>query len=75
MAIDVKTKKWGNSLGIVIPSETANKLEIHPNETITVEISKKDNALKELFGSVPSKKSTRQILAEVREDFEGKWPQ
>ena len=73
MAIEVKTKKWGNSIGVVIPIETADKLNLKPEETIIIEITKKDKVLKELFGSLKFKKSTEQILKEVRADLEGRW--
>lgn len=73
MAIEVKTKKWGHSLGVVIPFETAHKLKLRPEETVVIEITKKDNVLKELFGSLKFKKPTEQMLKEVREDLEGKW--
>ena len=73
MAIQVKTKKWGNSIGIIIPSETVEKLNIKPEETIEVEVSKKSNVLKELFGAMKFKKVTEKILKEIRKDLESKW--
>ena len=73
MSIEVKTKKWGNSIGVVIPIETADKLNLKPNEEIVIEIEKKSNALKELFGAMKSRKSTEQILKETRKDLESKW--
>ncbi|MBS3089225.1 hypothetical protein J4402_05665 [Candidatus Pacearchaeota archaeon] len=73
MALEVKTKKWGNSIGIVIPMWIANKLNLRPEESIIIEITRKENVLKELFGAVKFKKSTEQILKEVRKDLEGKW--
>ena len=73
MAIEVKTKKWGNSIGIIIPSETVEKFNIKPEEEIVIEIGKKSNVLKEMFGTMKSKKSTEQILKEARKDFESKW--
>ena len=73
MAIEVKTKKWGNSIGVVIPVEIADKFNLKPEETIIIEITKKDKVLKELFGSIKFKKSTEQILKEARTDLEGKW--
>ncbi len=73
MATEVKTKRWGNSIGVVIPIETVDKLNLRPEETVIIEITKKDNALKELFGSLKFRKSTEQILKEVRKDLEGKW--
>ena len=73
MTIEVKTKKWGNSIGIVIPSETVEKLNLVPEQKVIIEITKEDNVLKELFGSFKFKKPTEQILKEVRKDFESKW--
>lgn len=73
MGIEVKTKKWGNSIGIIIPSEAVDKLSIKPEENLVIEINKKENVLKELFGAVKFKKPTEQILKEVRKDFESKW--
>jgi len=51
----------------------ANKLNLRPEESIIIEITRKENVLKELFGAVKFKKSTEQILKEVRKDLEGKW--
>ena len=73
MAIEVKTKKWGNSIGIVIPSETINRLNIKPEERIVIQIEKKTNVLKEMFGIMKSKKSTKQMVKEAREELESKW--
>jgi antitoxin component of MazEF toxin-antitoxin module len=73
MNIEVKTRKWGNSLGLVIPSETVDKLNIKPEETIVIEITKRENALKELFGAVKFKKSTKQLLQEAKESMDSKW--
>lgn len=73
MTIEVKTKKWGNSIGIIIPSETIERLNIKPDEKIVIEIEKKENVLKELFGAMKSKKTTEQILKEIRKEMESKW--
>ena len=73
MTMEAKTKKWGNSIGIVIPAEMVEKLNLKPEQDILIEIEKKNNVLKEMFGSLKSKKSTEQILKEVRKDLESKW--
>ena len=73
MTIEVKTKKWGNSIGIIIPSETVERLRIKPEEKIVIQIEKKTNVLREMFGSMKSKKSSEQMLQEVRKEFEGNW--
>lgn len=75
MAIEVKTKKWGNSIGIIIPSETVERFNIKPEEKIVVEISKESSVLKEMFGKAKFKKKTaREMLNEFRkENPESKW--
>jgi len=73
MAIEAKTKRWGNSLGVIIPSQTVEKLSLKPEENIVIEISKKENVLKELFGKAKTKKSAKEIMKEVRKDLESKW--
>ena len=74
MTIQVKTKKWGNSIAIIIPSDTIAEMNIKPNEEVVVEIERKGNVLKELFGAGKrGKKSTAQILKETRKELESKW--
>ncbi|MFQ5531562.1 MAG: AbrB/MazE/SpoVT family DNA-binding domain-containing protein [Candidatus Nanoarchaeia archaeon] len=73
MPINVKTKKWGNSIGVIIPSETVEQLSIKPDEKLIIEIEKNGNVLKEMFGTMKSKKTAKQIVDEVRRDLESKW--
>jgi antitoxin component of MazEF toxin-antitoxin module len=73
MAIEVRTKKWGNSIGVVIPVKVLERLNIKPEEEIIIEIEKKNNVLKEMFGTLKTKKSTEQIIKAVRKDIESKW--
>ena len=65
--ICTKTKQWGNSIGVIIPKDTVRDLGIKPNEEICLDISKKKTSvLRELFGALPSKKPTEQVLKEIR---------
>ncbi len=73
MIIETPTKKWGNSIGVVIPRSAIEASNIKPGEKITIEIQKKENPLKELFGALKFKKPTEEILKEVRKELEGKW--
>ena len=74
MAIELKTKKWGNSLGIVIPASIRAQLNLKPNENVIVNIEKRGNVLKEMFGAGKDiKKSTEQILKEIREEMKSEW--
>ena len=48
-------------------------MNIKPNEEVCLDINKKGtNVLKELFGALPFKKSTKQLLKESREELESK---
>ena len=62
----MKTRKWGSSLGIIIPKKVAQELKIRENQDVIVDIKPKDNPLKELFGSVKLSKPTEQLLREIR---------
>lgn len=73
MEIEVKTKKWGNSIGLIIPSEAIERLNIRPEEEVVIEIGKKKNVLRELFGTMKSKKTARQMLNETRIKMKSKW--
>lgn len=61
-----KTRKWGSSLGVVIPKQVVKEFKLRENEEIAFEITKKENPLKELFGSGKFSKPTEQLLKEVR---------
>ena len=51
MTIQTKAmlKKWGNSLGIIIPKKIVIKEELNPNEEVVITITRKDT-LEEFFG-------------------------
>ena len=70
--IETKIKRWGNSFGIIIPSETIATKKIKENQNIGViilEDSKK--VLEETFGSLKNKlkKSSQEIKDELRRDL------
>ena len=73
MAIEVKTKKWGNSIGIVIPNKIITKMKIKAGEDVVIEVEKRRNVLKELFGSLKFSKPTEELIKEARKDLESKW--
>ncbi len=73
MAVTVKTKQWGNSIGVIIPRDVVDDLSIVPGEEIVIDIKEKQNALKELFGALNWGKDKKKILKEVRKELESKW--
>ena len=72
MEVEAKVRKWGRSLGVVIPKEKIKAEGIKENETIKLLITKKTNVLKETFGTLKLKRTTQEILDESdREDWDG----
>ena len=69
----VKAKKWGNSIGVLLPTNIVKEEHIKPGEEMVIEIKRKQNVLKELFGALPFKKSTEQLIKETRKELESKW--
>ena len=69
--IKAKTKKWGNSIGILIPKEAIRKENIKPDQDVTVLISSRPKTTgKDLFGKWKFKKPVEQLMREVDKDFD-----
>ena len=62
LEVKAKVREWGRSLGVVLPKEAAREENIRKDDTITLLITKKSNALKETFGKLKFKRSTEEIL-------------
>lgn len=73
MATEVITKKWGNSIGVVIPVEIVERMGIKPNQDILIEVERKNNVLKEMFGKAKSRKSSKKMIEDFRKEAESKW--
>ena len=67
--IEGKITRWGNSYGILIPKETLEKQHLHEQDEIVITIQKKSN-LEKLFGLCKFKKSTKEMLKEIREGYD-----
>ncbi len=68
-----KIRKWGNSLGVIIPKEEVEKLELEEGNEIAMEIERKGNPLRELFGFGSDDHITKRELQESRRELESKW--
>ncbi|MEK6854571.1 MAG: hypothetical protein AABX60_04495 [Nanoarchaeota archaeon] len=76
VVIAVKTKQWGNSIGLIIPKEVAKEKGIGADEEVLIDIEKKSKktVLQELFGALDFKgKPTEQIMKEIREELKSKY--
>ena len=69
----LKITRFGNSIGAIFPSEVVKEQHLKPGEEVIVIIQRKENVLKKLFGSAKSKRSTQEIMKEVRREMESKW--
>jgi antitoxin component of MazEF toxin-antitoxin module len=69
MAVEVKLKKWGSSLGIILPKEYIDANNLKEKDTIIVNIVKEANLKKE-YGSLPRKKNmtTQKFKDELRDE-------
>ena len=69
--IKLKARKWGNSLGVVIPNEISKELNIKENEDIEIILLKNNNVLKETFGMLRGKikESSQKMKDRLRKEM------
>ncbi len=71
MEIETETKRWGSSLGIIIPSKIIKAEKIQVGQKITIDIlSKKKTTGEDIFGKFKFKKPIQVLLDETDKDFE-----
>ncbi|PIN75647.1 hypothetical protein COV18_02260 [Candidatus Woesearchaeota archaeon CG10_big_fil_rev_8_21_14_0_10_37_12] len=69
MAIEVTLRKWGNSLGVILPKELVQKKHLKSDDKIFLEVVKETD-LTNLFGSLKRKTSGQQFKDMAREGWE-----
>ena len=67
--VEAKVRKWGRSFGVVIPKEKIIEQGIRENETVKLLLLKKNNVLKETFGTFKFKKSTEEMMREIDKEL------
>ena len=65
---EARLRKWGRSLGVVIPMEKIKEANLNENETLTILITKSKNPFLDNFGKIKSKKSVKKILKGLRKE-------
>lgn len=71
MEIETTTKKWGSSLGIIIPKELVKEERLREGQEIRIDIlSKKKTTGTDIFGKLKFKKPIQVLLDETDKDFE-----
>lgn len=68
--IKLKTKKWGNSLGVVIPNRISKEINLKESEEIEVILLKK-RPLKKLYGMLKGKikESSQDMKDRLRKEL------
>ena len=71
MTTEAVIRKWGNSLGIILPKEFLKKKHLKENDKIVVDVFKKAN-LSSSFGALKGKikMSGQEFKDKVREGWE-----
>jgi antitoxin component of MazEF toxin-antitoxin module len=67
MAIRTVMRKWGNSLGVVIPREEASKEGLHENDEVEIVITKAVD-IRQLFGKYKFR-DLQSVKDELREGW------
>ena len=64
-------RKWGSSIGIILPKSVIDENKIRENDEVFIEL-KKENIMSDLFGKFPrkSKKTAQEIKDKAREGWQ-----
>lgn len=73
MTINAEVRRWGNSMGVILPMRRVRNLGIVEGDRVVIEIKKQGNVLKELFGTSKSLGNTKEIIKRAREELKSKW--
>jgi len=69
MTIQVRLRKWGNSLGIILPKDFADRERLQENKKIIIKIVKEAD-LSDIFGLVKKRKMPGQKMKDLsREEW------
>jgi antitoxin component of MazEF toxin-antitoxin module len=69
MVIEVKLKKWGSSIGLILPKEFVESKKYKVDDKVIINVVK-ESELKDVFGSLPRKKdkTTQNYKDELRKE-------
>ena len=71
---ETRLKAWGNSIGVVLPKEDIKKEGLHVDQKVKIVITPvKTLKVKDIFGKLKFKKSTKELLKEVDEELDSKF--
>lgn len=67
--VEVEVRRWGNSLGVILPAETVRKEALHPRDRVRIQIVKVTYPEPGSFGSLADAKiDAAAFKKELRRD-------
>ena len=70
--IEAVIRKWGNSVGVIIPKDVAEKEGLNADEKVEIFISRKEKTrVKDVFGKLKLKEPVEKIMRETDEELRG----
>lgn len=72
MEIETLTRKWGNSLAVIIPSRIVEEQKLRENEKVVFKVEKRKTIkVKDIFGMLKDwKRPTEEIIKEARKGWD-----
>jgi len=65
-----KAKKWGNSIGLVIPAEVVHQERIRPGDAVELVVRRRIPRLEELGGTLRLRHKLEDLLREMEEGWD-----
>ena len=65
-----RAKKWGNSIGLVIPMEVVRKERIRPGDAVDIVVHRRTPTIEELGGTVKLRHNLRDLLRLMEEGWD-----
>lgn len=69
MTAEVEVRKWGNSMGVILPRELIKAKELKQHDKVLIDVTRKADLTK-FFGSFKTRKSGQRFKDMVREGWQ-----
>ncbi len=69
MQAEVLVKKWGNSLGVILPKQMVEKEHLEENEKIVIDVRKEANLTK-IFGTLKTDITGQEFKDLIRKGWD-----
>lgn len=67
--VNLRLRKWGNSIGVVVPQEVLIGEKAKEGDEVKVIIKKKKSDLRKLWGKYKFKQPTEEIMKEIDKEL------